>query len=120
MEENQYESVLDALASFADGDVIHHLSRTNPADGDNDAPRIELGGKQFVLRRWFEVNGEPFVLNYRVADHLSKMANLLLSGIDEPESFLAFLDKEIYVLSRYRSEVSRILESNPDIEEVEA
>lgn len=119
MEENHDELVLKFLASFINSDVIDHLSPPTPADSDNDAPRIELGGKQFVLNRWIEVNGEPFVLNYRLANHLSRMAVLLLSGNDDPESLLAFLDKEISVLSGYKSEVSRIFESNPHIEEVE-
>ena len=119
MEENQDELVLEFLASFIDSDVIDHLSPSTPADSDNDAPRVELGGKQFVLNRWIEVNEQPFVMSYRLADHLSKMAVLLLSGNDDPEDLLGFLDKEISVLSKYKSDVSRILESNPDIEEVE-
>ena len=119
MEENHDELALEFLASLIDSDVIDHLRPLGPAESDNGAPRVELGGKAFVLNRWIEANGEPFVLNYRLADHLSKMAVLLLTRIDDPEGLLGFLDKEIPVLAKYRSEVSRILESHPDIEEVE-
>lgn len=120
MEENQDELVLEFLASFIGSDVIDHLSPPTPADSDNGAPRIELGGKPFVLNRWIEVDGEPFVLNYRLAHHLSRMAVLLLGRNDDPESLLDFLDTELSVLSNYKSEVSRIVESKPDIEEVES
>lgn len=120
MEENHEELVLESLASLIESEVIDHLSPLTPADSDNDVPRVELGGKQFVLNRWIEVDGEPFVLNYRLAHHLSRMAVLLLSGNDDPEALLGFLNKEISVLSKYKSEVSRIVESDPDIEEVES